>query len=117
MTGQGANPDQIFGIITQVTAAMSWVRVGAGETIQYVQNPYEAKINPSTPDGLNLYLKEVEEKEKDEDQIKIYHSNSKVVVTCMKDLIETFGWSVITSKIDDPKDPEKNLVNIFTSMR
>ena len=34
----------------------------------------------------------------------------------MKDLAEKFGWSVITSKIDDPKDPGNNLVKIFKSI-
>ena len=34
----------------------------------------------------------------------------------MKDLTEKFGWSVITSKIDNTKDPGSNLVNIFMSM-
>ena len=34
----------------------------------------------------------------------------------MMDLTEKFGWFVITSKIDNPKDPGNNLVNIFTSM-
>ena len=31
----------------------------------------------------------------------------------MKDLTAEFGWSIITSNIDDPKDPGINLVNIF----
>ena len=35
----------------------------------------------------------------------------------MKDLTENFGWYIIASKIDNPKDPGNNLVNIFTSMR
>ena len=34
----------------------------------------------------------------------------------MNNLKGKFGWSVITSKIDDPKDPGNNLVKIFTSM-
>ena len=39
------------------------------------------------------------------------------MVTCTKDLTAKFVWSVITIKIDDPKDPGNNLVNILTSMR
>ena len=34
----------------------------------------------------------------------------------MKDITAKFGWSVIRIKIDNPKDPGNNLVNIFTSM-
>ena len=61
-------------------------------------------------------MKAVEAKEKDEDRLKLSQSNSKAVVTCMEDLTAKFGWSVITSKIDGPKDPGNNLVNIFTSI-
>ena len=57
-----ASAKQIAQIIAQVTIVMQGVRVGAGATTQYVQNPYEADINPSTPDGLKLYLKAVEAK-------------------------------------------------------
>ena len=87
-----------------------------GATSQYIQNTYEADTNKGTPDGLELYMKSVKAKEKDEDRIKISQSNSKAVVTCIKDLKEKFCWSVIMSKIDNPKDPGNNLVNIFTSM-
>ena len=63
-------------------------------------------------DGMKLYMKAVEAKEKDEDQLKLSQSNSKAVVTCMKDLTEKFGWSVITINIDNPKYPGTNLVNL-----
>ena len=109
--------EQIAAIIAQVTVAMQRARVGAVATTHYVQNPYEVDINPGTPDGLNMYLKAVESKEKDEGWLKKSQSNSKAVVTSMKDLTEKFCWSVITSKIDDPKDPGNNLVNIYTSTR
>ena len=111
-----ASAEQIAQNIAQVTVVMEGVSVGAGATTQYVHNPYEADTNPDTPDGLKMYLKAAEEKEKDEDQLKISQSNSKAVVTCMKDLTANFGWSVITSKIDYPQDTGDNLVNIFTSM-
>ena len=65
---------------------------------------------------MKLYLKAVEAKEKDEDRLKISQSNLKLVVTCMKDLTKKFGWSVITSKIDDQTDPGNNLLNICISM-
>ena len=94
-------------IITEVTAAMDQARASEGQTTQYVHNPYKMDINPGTSDGLKLYLKAVKKKEKDEDRIKILQSNSKLVVTCMKDLTETFGWSVITIKIDDTKNSGK----------
>ena len=70
MAGKGATAKQIASIIAQVTLAMSRARVGAGATTQYFQNPYGAYINPGTPDGLKLYLKAVEAKEKDEDRFK-----------------------------------------------
>ena len=86
-----ASAEQIANIIAQVTLMMQNARVGAGATTQFVQNPYEADINPGTPDGLNLCLKAVEAKEKDEDRLKISQSNLKAVVTCMKDLTAKFG--------------------------
>ena len=63
---------------------------------------------------MNLYLKEVEVSDKDEDRIKISRSNLKAVVACMKYLATKFGWSVITRNIDDPKDTGHNLLNIYT---
>ena len=116
MAGVGATAKQIAAIIAQVTIAMYQARVGSGETTQYVQHPYKADINTGTHDGLKLYPKAAEAKEKAEDQLKLSQSNSKAVVTCMKEVTEKFGWSAITSKIDDPKEPGKNLANIFTSM-
>ena len=62
MAYQGDTPKHIFDIVAQVTAALSQARVGAGATTQYVQNPYKADINPGTSDGLEMYLKVVEEK-------------------------------------------------------
>ena len=61
---------------------------------------------------MKLYPKAVEAKEKDEDRLKLSQSNSKAVVTCMKDLTAKFGWSVITSNIDNTKYPGTNLVNL-----
>ena len=112
MAVQRATAEQIAEIIVQVTLAMSRARVGVGETTKYVQNPYKADINPGTPDGTKLYMNAVEAKEKDEDRLKLSQSNSKAVVTCMKDLTAKFGWSVITSNIDNPKYPGTNLVNL-----
>ena len=57
-----ASAKQIANIIAQVTPAMQNARVGAGATTKYVHNPYEADINPGTPDGLKLYLQAVEAK-------------------------------------------------------
>ena len=101
MADQGATAEQIAAIIAQVTIAVSLARVGAWSTTHYVHNTYEADINTGTPDGLKLYLKAVEAKEKDEDRLNISQSNSKAVVTCMKDRTANFGRSVITRKIDD----------------
>ena len=86
-----ASAEQIANIIAQVTLMMQNARIGAGATTQFVQNPYETEINPGTPDGLNLCLKAVEGKEKDEDGLKMSQSNLKAVVTCMKDLTAKFG--------------------------
>ena len=116
MDDQGDTPKTISDIITQVTAAMARARVGLGMTNQYVHNPYEANINPMTPDGLKLYLKSIGAKDKDEDRIKMLQQNSKAVVTFTEDPSQKFGWSVITINIDDPKDPVHNMVNIFTSI-
>ena len=116
MSGAGATAKQIAAIIAQVTIAMYQARVGSGETTHYVQHPYKADVNTGTHDGLKLYLKAVEAKEKDEDRLKISQSNLKLVVICMKDLTKKFGWSVITSKIDDQTDPGNNLLNICISM-
>ena len=102
-----ATDEQIAAIIAHVTVAMQRARVGALATTHYVQNPYEVDINPGTPDGLNLYLNAAESKEKDEDRLKKSQSNSKAVVTYIKDLTEKFGWSVITGKIDEKKDSQE----------
>ena len=48
--------------------------------------------------------------------VKVYQSSYKEVLTCMKHLSTKFGWSIIRSLIDDPKNPGRHL-NIFTYVR
>ena len=67
----GATLERISDIIARVTAGIDGASARAGATTQYVYNPYEANINPGTPNGLNTYLKLVKAKVKDKDRIKI----------------------------------------------
>ena len=55
-------------------------------------NPYNGDINPSTSEGLKLFLKATEEK-KEEQKLKISQTNVKNIMSAFESDARKYGWS------------------------
>ena len=61
-------------------------------TMAFNLNPYNGDINPSTNEGLKLFLKATEEK-KDDLKLKISQSNVKNIMSAFESDARKFRWS------------------------
>ena len=82
----------------------------------YNLNPYNGDIDPSTNEGLKLFLKATEEK-KEEQRLKISQTNVKNIMSAFESDARKFGWSSLVHivPINDAADT-KSIIKDYTSV-
>jgi len=76
----------------------------AGQTISFVDDPFEGNINPGTPKVARLYMKATESIG-DEDKFDLTIENSQKFLDQMTWDTNTFGWGIMTGQ-----DEVKNIL-------
>ena len=79
-------------------------------------NPYNGNIDPSANDGLNLFLKSIEE-HKEDTKLKFSQTNVKNLMSAFGSNARKFGWSALINVVPSDRTGQNNKAILKKSQR